>query len=398
MYHSASPARRLELTVILGTLTAFAPLSIDMYLPAFPAIGEALGADAAGVQWTLSAFFVAFALGQLLYGPLADSLGRKPPLYGGLVLFVLASVACAVAPTVGLLATARFVQGLGACAGVVVARAIVRDLFEADDAARMFSALMLVTGLAPMLAPLAGGQLLIHLGWASIFWTLGGCGAAVALATLFRLPETGVRKPRGTITPLGALATYRRLLGDPYFLVPALTGGAGMAGLFAYISGSPFVLIELMGVSPQTYGLIFGSCALGMVIAAQVNRRLIGRFGMERLLRWGAHFQLAFGLMVAAFAASGSSSLAGLIVPLFFYVAAVGFVLPNNMALTMAPYAANAGSAAALIGALQFALGAIASAAMGASDADSALPMALILAAFAALCTVLSRISAGLRR
>jgi DHA1 family bicyclomycin/chloramphenicol resistance-like MFS transporter len=373
----------LRITLVLGALTAFAPMSVDMYLPSLPAIGRGLRADMPMVQMTLAAFFVGLSLGQALYGPLADRFGRKAPLYGGIVLYVLASVACALAPDIESLIAARFVQAAGGCAGVVIARAVVRDLFEAQDAARMFSVLMLVMGAAPILAPVAGGQLLVQFGWRSIFWALAVFGSLCLLASLAWLPETH-QAARAELSLGGALRVYGRLLTDRRFLGYALGGGLAASGLFAYIAGSPFVFIELYGVPAQHYGWLFGTNALALIVGSQINRRLLRKHPAQRVLRVAGGVTLAFGILLLLLVSTGLGGFAGVALPLFGFVASLGFVFPNTTALALAPQSGRAGSASALLGALQFALATVASGLVGALHNATALPMAAVIA----LCTV----------
>ncbi len=371
----------LEFVVILGALTAFAPLAIDMYLPALPAIERALQGTTAQGQFTLATFFVGFALGQAAFGPLADRFGRKLPLYAGLALFILASAACALAGSIPALAAARFVQAIGACAGAVVGRAMVRDLFEPADTVRVYSTLMLVMGAAPILAPLVGGYLLLGFGWRAIFWTLALFGGVCLLAAR-RLPETRREASPHPLEPGRVLRDYRALLGHRRYLGYVLTGAFSAAGMFAYIAGSPFVFIELHGVPPAHYGWLFGSNALGLILASQVNGRLLHRrLGADRVLRVAGRAQAAAGLTLLAVAASGAGGLPGIMLPLFVYITCGGFVMPNATALAMAPFSTNAGTASALLGSVQFALAACAALAVGALHAASAIPMAGVVAA-----------------
>jgi Bcr/CflA subfamily drug resistance transporter len=270
---SLSRASYNKLVVILGTLTAFAPLSIDMYLPGLPAIAREFGVPTSAVQQTLAVFFVGLSLGQALYGPISDRVGRRRPLLFGCALYVVACIGCALAPTIGSLIVLRLAQALGGCAGVVIARSVVRDLFDQKEAARMFSFLMLVMGLAPILAPLIGGQVLAAWGWRAIFVVLAGFGVLCVVMVLFGLPET-LPAERRVQAGLGeALRVYGRLLTDMHFMGYVLASGLASACMFTYISGSPFVFIELNGVPPERYGLIFGMNALGLIVASQINRR-----------------------------------------------------------------------------------------------------------------------------
>lgn len=373
-------ASRLGLILMLSALTAFGPLSIDMYLPALPRLGEYFQADAAEVQLTLATFFVGFAVGQAFYGPITDRFGRKPPLYFSLTLFAAASVACALAPTVEFLTVARLFQALGVAAGVVISRAMVRDLFAQNEIAQVFSTLMLVMGLAPILAPLIGGYLLRWFDWDMIFWVLSGCGLLCLLLVIFRLPETHRPAVKPSLRLGVVLRGYAQLLRDRPYLGFTLCGGFSLGGMFAYIAGSPFVIIELYGVSAETYGWIFGGNALGFVIASQVNGRLVRRVPLATLAYDGILVQSLAGLALLASAATGWGGLAGLLVPLFVYVACIGFILPNTSALAIGPHPQRAGVAAALMGTLQFSLAALASAAVSLLQDGTAVPMALVVA------------------
>jgi DHA1 family bicyclomycin/chloramphenicol resistance-like MFS transporter len=295
-------------------------------------------------------------------------------------VFVLASLGCALAPSIEMLWALRLLQALGACAGVVCARAIVRDLFEPTEAARMFSALILVMGVAPILAPLVGGVVLVHAGWRAIFLVLAVFGLACLGAARFRLAET--LRP-GTARPLvlgTILADYGRLVADRRFMAPALTGGLCLAGMFAYIASSPFVFIELHGVAPQHFGWIFGGNAVGYVVAAQVNGRIVRRFGPAAIARAAVAVMVASAALLVLAAATGTGGAAGLVAPLFVCIAALGFVLPNTAALAMAPFGHIAGFASALLGTLQFTFAAGTTTLVGLVHDGSAMPMAATFA------------------
>ena len=388
---AAHRTSHLELVVILGALTAFAPLAIDMYLPALPTLERAFLATTAEVQRTLASFFLGFALGQALYGPVADRFGRKPPLYAGLVLFGLASMACALTQSIEALTALRVLQAIGACSGAVVARAMVRDLFEPKDTARIYSALMLVMGVAPILAPLLGGYLLVWFGWQAIFWLLAALAFASLAAVALRLPETHDRSTAHSLSLGPVLARYAALLRDRRFVGYALSGGMNAAGMFAYIAGSPFVFIELYRVAPEHFGWIFGANAAGLIFASQVNGRIVHRYGADRILRLGNLLQTIAALALVAAAATGLGGPFGIAIPLFVYVGSVGLVSPNAIALAMAPQGAQAGSASALVGTLQFSVAAIAATAVGAIRQESALPMAIIIAICGTLGLILHR-------
>jgi DHA1 family bicyclomycin/chloramphenicol resistance-like MFS transporter len=369
----------LRLTLILGALTAFAPMSIDMYLPALPELGREFHAAPGTVELTLTAFFIALALGQGVYGPLADRFGRKAPLYAGLTLYIVASAACALAPDIYTLIGVRFVQASGGCAGIVIARAVVRDLYEAQEAARMFSLMMLVMGTAPIVAPIAGGYLLVWLGWRSIFWTLTGFGVLCLLGVAAWLPETRLHGARTSDGVLGALAGYRRLLRDRTFVGYALAGGFAQAGMLAYIAGSPSVFIDFFGLSAPAYGWLFGANALGLIACSQINRRLLIHSRPERLLSRANTFNACAGLTLAFVGATRVGGLAGILPALFCYIASLGFTFPNSAALAMAEQGNRAGSASALFGTLQYSAATISSVLVARLHDGSPWPMAAVI-------------------
>lgn len=379
---------RSNVIVILGALSAFGALSTDMYLPALPALTRDFATDQLGTQLTLATFFIGFASGQAFFGPIADRFGRKRPLFVGLLLYVLSSVGCALAPSIGALAAMRLVQGIGACSGVVIARAIVRDLFPPQETPHIFASLMLVMGVAPILAPLVGGYLFALAGWQAIFWVLAAIGAAVLVASARQLPESH-RPGAGDTLALGAvLARYRALLKDRRYLGYALVTGISFAGMFAYIAGSPFVFINIYHVPAHSFGWVFGLNALGLIGFSQLNRvlhRFLDTFG---LLRAALGMQAVAGLVLLATSATGFGGMIGVMVPLFVYVSCVGLVAPNATALAMAPHARNAGSASALLGTLQFAIASLAAIAVGSIEVVSALPMGAVICASGLLAVV----------
>ncbi len=369
----------VKLTILLGILAAFGPLSIDTYLSGLPAIGREFRVDDAAAQLTLSMFFVGLAFGQALYGPIADRLGRRGPLLVGCALYAVAAVGCALARSINALIAMRFVQAIGGCAGMVISRSVVRDLFDAHESARMYSFLMLVMGVAPILAPLLGGQLLVLFGWRAIFWMLTGFGLLCFVMVAVGLPET-LPPERRTTAGLGqVLRVYGGLLRDRQFIGYTLIGGLISASMFAYISGSPFVFIELYGVAPQNYGWIFGTNAFGIIAASQINRWLLARFRTEAILRTALVTIMVAGVVLVTLAATDTGGLVGLLIPLFVCIAGYGFVSPNATALAMASYGRTAGSASALLGTLQFALGAGAGALVGMLANGTALPMAAVI-------------------
>lgn len=364
--------------LILGALSAFGPLAIDFYLPAFPSMALAFGTDEKHVQLTLAAYFAGLSIGQLLYGPVADRFGRRLPLLVGVGLFTLASLACAYAPNLQWLIGARFVQALGGCAGMVISRAVVSDKCDAVGSAKVFSQLMLVMGLAPILAPLLGGLLVNTTGWQSIFLTLTGFSALAGLAVALGLPESlPDYVPRQPLS--GALRQYGRLFGDRVFLGHALTGGIAVAGMFSYIAGSPFVFIKLYGVPAEHFGWLFGTNAAGFILVAQVNARLLAKRGPAFLLARAVWVYLLAGVTLLAVSAMHTEALWPLLIPLFVCIASLGCILPNASACAMNGQGARAGSASALMGCLQFSVASGAASLVGILHDGSAMPMAMVI-------------------
>lgn len=350
----AKTARRL---LILGGLTAFAPLTIDMYLPAMPQIAAELHTGSSQVQLTLTACLIGLAVGQLVAGPISDTVGRRRPLLIGLTIYTLVSLSCAVAPSIWVLTAGRLVQALGAAAGIVVARAVVRDLYEGVRLGKTFSMLMLVTGTAPILAPVIGAQLLRFTDWRGIFVAFALFGLLLMVASAVGLKETLPAERRQPANVRNTLRTSKKLLTDRLFLGCALSGGLALAAMFAYIAGSSFVLQgKEYGLSPQQFSLVFASNAVGLVAVSQLNGRLIGRVSSHRLLAIALVANATGGVLVLLAAATGAG-LGLLLPPLFVSVASIGMVTPNAMTLAMDDHPDTAGMAAALLGVLQFFLG-----------------------------------------
>ena len=378
--HVPRSPRRAQLVIILGALTAFGPLSIDMYLPALPSLSRDFGASTSQTQLTLSACLLGLAAGQAIAGPISDALGRRRPLLVGLTAYALASLLCVVAPSVFVLVALRFVQGTAGAAGIVIARAIVRDLHSGVAAARFFSLLMLVTGLAPILAPILGGLLLRFTSWRGVFIILAIIGTLLLLAAAVGLGETlpPDRRQSGGIHT--ALATFYQLLTNRSFIGYALPCGLAFAAMFAYISGSPFVLQSSYGISPQLFSIIFGTNALGLMTSGQVNGRLVGRVSPRRLLTIGLTATATGGAALLSVVTIGGIGLGGVLPPLFVVVSSLGFVLPNATALALSDHPRTAGSASALIGVLQFAIGATAAPLVGVAGPRTILPMSIVIA------------------
>lgn len=379
----------LRIILILGALSAFGPLAIDFYLPGFPAMAAAFGTDETHVQATLASYFLGLSFGQLIYGPMADRFGRRLPLLAGVGVFTLASLGCALAPSLQALIVLRFLQALGGCAGMVLARAIVTDKCDTIGAAKVFSQLMLVMGLAPILAPVLGGFLVNTAGWQSIFLVLTAFSACCAAAVYLGLPESmPADRPRLPLT--GAPRQYARLLRDWPFVGHALTGGIAMAGMFAYIAGSPFVIIKLYGVPAEHFGWVFGANAAGFILVAQINARLLSRFGPHNLLRRMVWVYLGAGLALLGITALQPAQLWPLLMPLFICIASLGAIIPNASACAMAGQGGRAGSASAMLGFLQFGIAALSSSMVGALANGTAVPMAMVIAGCGALAVTAS--------
>ncbi|MFE1923117.1 multidrug effflux MFS transporter [Streptomyces asoensis] len=378
------PARRragLLVTLVLGGLTATPPLSMDMYLPALPEVTRSLHAPAATVQLTLTACLAGMALGQLVVGPMSDRWGRRRPLLAGLVVYVVATALCALAPTVELLVACRLVQGLAGAAGIVIARAVVRDLYDGVAMARFFSTLMLISGVAPVVAPLIGAQVLRTTDWRGVFLVLTGVGLLLAVVVWTRLPETLPAADRHAGGVGEALHSMRRLLADPLFTGYLLTGGFAFAALFAYISASPFVVQEIYGASPQTFGLLFGANSVGLVLIGQLNGRvLVGRVRLDRVLAVGLAVVVlaATALLLMTTGVFGEVGLVPVAAALFVLMSAMGVTLPNAQTLALLRVRHSAGSASALLGTSSFLIGAIASPLVGIAGERTAVPMAVV--------------------
>jgi DHA1 family bicyclomycin/chloramphenicol resistance-like MFS transporter len=371
------------LVFLLGALTAFAPMSIDMYLPSLPTIGAALSASSGQTQATVSAFLAGMAIGQLFYGPASDRFGRRGPILLGIAIYIAASAACALATSPEMLIGARFVQALGGCAGAVVARAVVRDRFDHVETARMLSLLMLVMGLAPVLAPLIGGVILEISGWRAIFWALAGFGVCVGIAAALRLKESRSEATAAQARSENPLRAYLALLRQPRLVGYALAGAFNGATLFTYISASPDLLIGTYGISPGHFGLVFGLNAAGLIGAGQVNRMILRRATPDQVLRTASLASVALAALLALAAATGLGGPWTVLPLLFALLASYGFMQGNATAGALNVDPLRAGSTSALLGAVSFATGAVASTISGLLHDGTARPMAMIM--FAAM-------------
>ena len=385
--------RDRSLALLLGSLTAFGPLSIDMYLPSMPAIEADLHTTPSAVQLTLAAFFAGLAIAQLAYGPLSDRFGRKKPLVAGLAVYVLASLGCALAPSIGALIALRFLQAVGGAAGMVIARAVVRDLRSGVEAARLLSLLMLVMGAAPILAPLVGGWLLLLGTWRLTFGLLALLGLTCLAVIPRALPETA--KQRMDRLDLRSIGVQMRELGrDPHFVAYSLAGGFSQAGMFAYIAGSPFVIIGLFHVSPQAYGWMFGANAAGLITASQLNRRVLMASTPAGVLARALVVAMLAGACLVVLAVTRAAMLPVVLVSLFLFVATLGFVGPNATAVAMDRHGSRAGLASAVLGSAQFVIAALAAGVVGIANDGTMLPMAVVMAT----CAVSGSVAAAVGR
>lgn len=381
--------------LVLGLLSAIGPFAIDMYLPALPSIGQNLGASMAAVQLSLMVFFVSMGIGQIIYGPVSDMFGRKAPLYFGLLLFAAGSIGCALAPDIHTLVVLRFVQGLGACAGMVIPRAIVRDLHTGHDAARLMSLLMLVFSVSPILAPLAGSFLIEWFGWRSVFWAVT-VAAALGLALLATsLPETRPASERANSSVGSALAGYGTLLRDRHYLGLVLIGAFGMASFFAYLANSSFIMIDHYGLTPRQYSLAFSVNAAAFIGVSQFTGQLSQRFGLVKVVNIAVAGFAAVMLVLLLLNLAGIDRLDVLIGLLFIGFGFLGLVVPSTAVLALEEHGDIAGTASALMGTLQFVVGALVMAVVGLFVDGSARPMVLGIAGSAIAAWLCARITLG---
>ena len=370
--------RKLLYILLLGALTALGPFTIDLYLPAFPALEASLGVSQAQVQLTLAGTTVGFALGQLVVGPFSDRFGRRVPLILATALHIGASVGAALSSDIATLGVFRVLMGVGAAGGGVVAMAMVRDLFSGYAMVRMFSRMALVNGLAPILAPVIGSQLLLVMPWPGIFVFLAGYGTLVIIAALFLVRETLPPDKRGQ-SGLTAGQRYRVLFTDRIFVGLLLVGGMNFAGLFTYLSASPFLFQDVFGFSPQQYGLLFGINSLGIVAGVQTSSRLIKRVPPQWILACSTAWMFLMSLLIVLFDQLGLG-LWGVMVPLWFYILGTGFTFPCVQVLALASHGDKAGTAASLLGAATFMMAGLISPVVGWLGIESATPMGAVQA------------------
>ena len=377
--------------VVLGLLSAIGPFGIDMYLPALPAIAANLHASTAATQATLTAFFIAFGLCQIAYGPVSDMVGRKPVLYVGLGLFILASIGCGLAPTIHWLIAFRFVQGLGASVSMVIPRAIVRDLHTGLEATRLMSLVMLVFSVCPILAPLIGSGLIVPFGWRAVFAGVTVAAALGLIMVVFLLPETRLAQHRIGNDLKTVLAGYGGLLRDGHYLALTFMAAFGMASFFAFLASSSFIYIDHFGMTPTQYSFAFAINAIGFIGASQFSARLAARFGLVRVIATAAAWYTVTAVLLFALTAAGATSLVVLMTLLFLSFTGLGLVLPTSMVLALEHHGPIAGMAAALGGTLQMLTGAIIVAVVSAFFDGTALPMTATIALCAVATFTLSR-------
>lgn len=372
--------QRFIIILILGLLSAIGPFSIDMYLPGFPAIAIDLNTSIDMVSYTLASFFVGICIGQLVSGPLLDRFGRKRPLIIGMFFYILASVGCALSTSIEALIVFRFLQALGGCVTMVAPRAIIRDVFPVNENAKIFSMMILILGVSPIIAPTTGSLMIASFGWYSVFLVLGAISLVVVLMVIFLLPESKQPDPSFSLKMGPIMASFSSVLKNRQFFVYTLSGAIAAAGLFAYLAGSPFVLLTFYGVTEKEYGLIFAIVASGLITASQINNLLLKKYSSIQIVRATLFVQTIAGGLLFVLTALNVAGLYSTIVLIFVFLSCQGFNFPNSSALSMAPFEKEAGSASALMGAIQMAFGALAAASVALLNASSPLPMAGVMA------------------
>lgn len=375
-----TPGQGRRLIIILGTLTAFGPMSIDMYLPGLPSMASDLAAPVSAVQMTLSSFFIGMALGQMFFGPLSDRFGRRPLLLAGIVLYVLTSALCALSTGIEMLIGLRLLQALGGSAASVIARAMVRDFFAGDEAARVLSLIMLVMGAAPLIAPFIGGYVLVWFQWRAIFWVLAGFGLLCFFLVLSALPESHPAERRSRHGLVGMLGVYGRILAHRGAMGYLLANATGYGGMFAFFAGSPFVYIKIFAVAPEHYGYLFAVNVVGLMSVSFLNARLVLRLGAHRLFVLGTILTAGGGLVLLFDAWTGFGGLPGIVIPLFVSIGSLSLIGANGLALALDRFPQAAGSVSALSGGLMFLFGALSAGAVSLFHDGSAMAMAVVIA------------------
>jgi len=385
---AADTKRYFLLILILGLVTALSPFSIDMYLPAFTDIAHNLHCPVASVQLSLTSYFIGIAAGQLIYGPLLDRFGRKKPLYIGLLVYVLASLGCSVTNSVNMLIAMRLLQALGSCGGMVAARALVRDLFPVGEIAKVFSLLLLVIAVSPLVAPTVGSYISAAFGWHSVFIILTAISVFILLASWLWLPEGRGSNNEHSLKPKPIISSFYSVFKHPQFYTYAITGGIASASQYAYLSGSSDVFINVYHFSQHQYGWIFACIAVGLIGSSQINSLVLKRFSSKQIIKVAQVVQCLIGITLATLTFYGWINAAGTIALIFLFLSAQGFISPNASALSLTPFPHNAGTASALMGTLQMSIGACASAMVSVLNNGTALPMTAIMA-FCTVCALI---------
>ncbi|MFH6988063.1 multidrug effflux MFS transporter [Flavobacterium collinsii] len=369
----------IKLILILGSLTALGPFSIDMYLPGFSGIAKDLHTSVAKVSMSLSSYFIGISAGQLLYGPLLDRFGRKKPLFIGLMIYILASLGCIYVTDIDSFILLRFVQAIGSCAATVASVAMVRDLFPVKDIPKVFSLLMLVVGLSPMLAPTIGGYVTEDYGWHTVFFILMCMGIAILIASQIGLPDTYKPDTSISLKPKPIITNFLKVLKEPQFYTYAFTGAIAFSGLFSYVAASPIVFMDIYNVDAKTYGWIFAFMSVSFIGSSQLNSALLKKYSSEQMIFGALISQSVISIVFLILALNDLLGLYETIGMLFLFLACLGISNPNTAGLTLAPFAKNTGSASALMGAIQLGLGALASFAVGIFVKNSVAPMVAIM-------------------
>lgn len=383
---------RFILILILGLLSAIGPFSIDTYLSGFPSIAADLKVSVDIVSYSLSSFFIGISLGQLIYGPLLDRFGRKTPLIIGLVIYFLASIGCAFANSIEMLIALRFLQALGGCVGMVAPRAIVRDQFPVHESAKIFSTLILILGVSPIIAPTVGSYMITALGWHSVFWLQGGMGLLLFFTVTFLVAESKVSDPSISLKPQHIIPSFFNIFRNPQFFTYAFAGSMVSGGVYAYLSGSPFVFIKMYHVTEQQYGWIFGFLAGGLILSSQLNNLALRTFRSEQIVRVVLTIQTIIGMTLFIASSSDWLNLYSMILLIFLFLCCQGFSFPNSSALSLVPFSKEAGRASALLGAIQMGIGSLSAALVGFLSNGTSMPMTAVMAGCAMLGLIIFRI------
>ena len=383
---------RTVLIIILGLLSAIGAFSIDTYLSGFPSIAKDLNVTVDVVSYSLSSFFVGISLGQMVYGPLLDRFGRKKPLIIGLIIYFLASIGCAVASSIEMLIVLRFFQALGGCVGIVAPRAIVRDIFPVHESAKIFSTLILVLGVSPIIAPTVGSYMITAFGWHSVFWLQAFIGFLLFLSVVFILKESKQADATFSLKPNDITKSFWGIFKNAQFFTYAFAGSLVAGGVYAYLSGSPFVFMKLYNVTEKQYGWIFGFLAGGLILSSQINNLALKRYSSEQVIKVTLSIQTVVGLILCTTSYLGGLNLYSTIGLVLIFLCCQGFSFPNAAALSLSPFSKEAGSASALLGAIQMGIGSLAAALVGFLSNGTSLPMTGVMAGCALLGLIIFRI------